>query len=47
MIEKKGEGPVPLLIGFFSGPQRIDVGEVAEAVPPKAETPAADQLAAR
>jgi len=24
MIEKKGEGPVPLLIGFFDGPQRLD-----------------------
>lgn len=24
MIEKKGDGPVPLLLGFFSGPQRIE-----------------------
>ena len=24
MVLRKGEGPVPLLLGFFSGPQRID-----------------------
>ncbi len=24
MIERKGEGPVPLLLGFFSGPQRLE-----------------------
>ena len=34
MVLRKGEGPVPLLLGFFSGPQRIDRVEpgVEEAV---------------
>ncbi len=24
MIERRGDGPVPLLLGFFSGPQKIE-----------------------
>jgi len=31
MIEKKGEGPVPLLIGFFDGPQRVEASEESPA----------------
>lgn len=30
MVAKKGDGPAPLLLGFFSGPQRV-VDEAAEA----------------
>jgi ferredoxin-type protein NapH len=32
MIEKRGDGPVPLLLDFFSGPQRIDA---LDAAPPE------------
>lgn len=39
MIEHRGDGPVPLLIGFFSGPQKIEAGATVE--PPSS----GDQLA--
>lgn len=31
MIERRGDGPVPLLLGFFSGPQKIEASDVIEA----------------
>ncbi len=30
MIESRGNGPVPLLLGFFSGPQRVEADNVPE-----------------
>jgi hypothetical protein len=31
MIERRGDGPVPLLLDFFSGPQRIDPADASRA----------------
>ena len=39
IIDKRGAPPVPLLMGFFSGAQRIDA--VGAATPPAIETPRA------
>ena len=42
MIERRGDGPVPLLLGFFSGPQRIEASAQTEAeVAPPSEDAAA------
>ena len=38
MIERRGDGPVPLLLGFFSGPQKIEPSSLTET----GEAPAVD-----
>ena len=46
MIERRGDGPVPLLMGFFDGPQKIDHDPPAVEKPsveaPAVETPAVE-----